>query len=77
MNTIELPLPDDFHVHLRQDAALSSYVQDVAAQFGRALVMPNILPPLTTLSAILDYKKKIIDAAPGFEPLMTFKLSPH
>lgn len=77
MDTIELPLPDDFHVHLRQDAALASYVRDVASQFGRGLVMPNTVPPLTTLSAILDYKKQILAAVPHFEPLMTFKLSPN
>ncbi|MFA6622811.1 MAG: dihydroorotase [Fibrobacteraceae bacterium] len=76
MDTFELPLPDDFHVHLRQDAALADYTRDVAREFGRVLVMPNTVPPLTTVAGILDYKRKILDAAPGLVPLMTFKLSP-
>lgn len=74
---IRLPLPDDFHIHLRQDAALSSYVQDAATQFGRVLVMPNTLPPVSTPEHLLAYKKSIEDAAPGLSALMTFKLNPN
>lgn len=74
MNELELPLPDDFHVHLRQDDALSGYVSDYAKQFGRGLVMPNTLPPITTPELLADYRQKILEACPDFEPLMTFKL---
>ena len=81
MKTIELPLPDDFHAHLRQDAQLPGYVRDLSAQFGRALVMPNTIPPMTTAAAIADYKSQILESAsfvrPDFEVLMTFKLNPN
>jgi len=71
-----LPLPDDFHIHLRQDDALAGYARDAAAQFGRVLVMPNTLPPVTTPEGIRLYKTQIESAAPGLEALMTFKLNP-
>ncbi|MDR1760769.1 MAG: dihydroorotase [Fibrobacter sp.] len=74
MNDLILPLPDDFHVHLRQDEALAGYVSDYAEQFGRGLVMPNTIPPITTPELLLDYKQKILASASRFEPLMTFKL---
>ncbi len=74
MNELKLPLPDDFHVHLRQDAALAGYVSDYAKQFGRGLVMPNTVPPIITPELLLDYKQKITASASRFEPLMTFKL---
>ena len=72
---LRLPLPDDFHIHLRQDAALPGYVQDAAAQFGRVLVMPNTLPPITEPLSLRDYKRLIESSAPGLEALMTFKLN--
>ena len=52
MNEFVLPLPDDFHIHLRQDQALAFYAQDIAKQFGRVLEMPNTLPPLTSVQSI-------------------------
>jgi dihydroorotase len=73
--TLRLPLPDDFHIHLRQDDALSGYVRDAASQFGRALVMPNTLPPVSDALRLREYKRQIEEAAPGFEALMTFKLN--
>lgn len=75
-NQIKLPLPDDFHIHLRQDAALPGYARDAAAQFGRVLVMPNTLPPVTSAAGLAEYKRQIETAAPGLEALMTFKLNP-
>lgn len=81
MKKIVLPLPDDFHAHLRQDAALAGYTKDLAAQFGRAIIMPNTVPPMTTAKSIADYKEQILAAAkevrPDFKPLMTFKLNPN
>jgi dihydroorotase len=77
---IILPLPDDFHSHVRQGEVLAGFVQDLASQFGRALIMPNTIPPMVCASQIEQYKKEILDAAkevnPNFEALMTFKLKP-
>ena len=78
--SIELPRPDDFHVHLRSGPAMAAYARREAASFGRALVMPNILPPVTAAAGIESYRRAIMDAlqgaTPGFEPLMAFKLHP-
>ena len=71
-----LPLPDDFHVHLRQGERLPLYVRDHAATFGRGLVMPNTVPPVSTASGVIEYRRQL-EAGMGshsFEPLMTFKL---
>ncbi|MCK9183332.1 MAG: dihydroorotase [Fibrobacteraceae bacterium] len=75
MQTIELPLPDDFHVHLRQGPALASYAKTVSKEFGRILVMPNTVPPIASAKAILDYRAEIKSAVPELETLMTFKLN--
>ncbi|MBR2058780.1 MAG: amidohydrolase family protein [Fibrobacter sp.] len=76
-----LPLPDDFHAHLRQGELMPGYVRDLASQFGRAIIMPNTVPAMTSAKAISEYKKQILEAAkdvrPDFEPLMTFKLNPN
>ena len=76
-----LPLPDDFHAHLRQGELMPGYVRDLVAQFGRAIIMPNTIPAMTTAKAIAEYKAQILDAAKDvradFEPLMTFKLNPN
>lgn len=74
MSTLKLPLPDDFHVHLRQGDALADYARDISLQFGRILVMPNTVPALSTTESILNYKNAILSAAPNLEPLMTFKI---
>ena len=59
---------------------MPGYVRDLAAQFGRAIIMPNTVPAMTSAKAIAEYKKQILEAAapvrPDFEPLMTFKLNP-
>ena len=60
---------------------MPGYVRDLAAQFGRAIIMPNTVPAMTSAKAIAEYKKQILEAAapvrPDFEPLMTFKLNPN
>jgi dihydroorotase len=78
--TQELTLirPDDWHLHVRDGAALNVVVPHTAAQFGRAIIMPNLRPPVTTAQQALDYKARILAAVPAgvqFEPLMTLYLT--
>lgn len=74
---IELALPDDFHVHLRSAPAMEAYARREAASFGRALVMPNTLPPVASGAAVAAYREAVQAAAgAGFGPLMAFKLLP-
>jgi dihydroorotase len=72
--------PDDFHVHFRQGSALKAWALPTARIFSRALVMPNIIPPASTVERITDYKNDIIKAlsgeTPDFTPLMAFKILP-
>jgi len=75
---LTLTRPDDWHVHLRDDAALSTVVPHTAAQFARAIVMPNLKPPVTTAAEAMSYKARIKAAVPSnmtFEPLMTLYLT--
>ena len=75
---ITLTRPDDWHLHLRDGAALHTVVPHTAAQFGRAIVMPNLKPPVTTGEQALAYKQRILAAVPqgmSFEPLMTLYLT--
>jgi dihydroorotase len=70
--------PDDWHVHLRDGAMLSRVVPFTARQFGRAIVMPNLVPPVTTAAAAARYRRRIRAALPadsGFTPLMTCYLT--
>ena len=70
--------PDDWHVHLRDGALMRGVLQHTARQFGRAIVMPNLKPPVTTTAQALDYRKQILEALPPgsqFEPLMTLYLT--
>ncbi|UTW57984.1 dihydroorotase [Kordiimonas sp. SCSIO 12603] len=70
--------PDDWHVHLRDDAMLQAVVPYTARQFARAIVMPNLSPPVSTISAAEDYRNRIIAATPegvDFTPLMTCYLT--
>lgn len=73
-----MPRPDDLHVHLRQGPLLQFYARREAASFGRALVMPNTIPPMTGAQSIAMYKEEIERATldTGFAPLMAFKLLP-
>ncbi len=75
---INLPTPDDWHLHLRDGELLAASVAPSAAQFGRALVMPNLVPPITTTAQALAYRARIRAARPlgsHFEPLMTLYLT--
>ena len=70
--------PDDWHLHLRDGAALASVAPHSAAQFARALIMPNLRPPITTSAQALAYKARILQALPpgaAFEPLMSLYLT--
>jgi dihydroorotase len=73
-----LTRPDDWHTHLRDGAALATVVPHTAAQFARAIVMPNLRPPVTTAAQATSYKARIQAAVPAgmsFEPLMTLYLT--
>lgn len=75
---LTLRRPDDWHVHLRDGAMLASVASFTARQFGRAIVMPNLNPPVTTVAAAKAYRERILAAVePGlaFEPLMTCYLT--
>jgi dihydroorotase len=78
MQTLTLTRPDDWHVHLRDGDALNTVVPHTAAQFARAIVMPNLKPPVTSTAMALAYKQRILAALPAgmdFEPLMTLYLT--
>ena len=76
--SLTLTRPDDWHLHVRDGAALQTVVPHTAAQFGRAIIMPNLKPPVTTAEQALAYKARIQAAVPAgmvFEPLMTLYLT--
>ena len=76
--TLTITRPDDWHLHVRDGAALASVVPHTAAQFGRAIIMPNLKPPVTTTALALAYRQRIRQAVPAgtvFEPLMTLYLT--
>ena len=78
MNEITITRPDDWHVHLRDGEVLKTVVPHTAAEFGRAIVMPNLKPPITTAVQAAAYKARIQVAIPkgmNFEPLMTLYLT--
>ena len=78
INTLTLTRPDDWHLHLRDGVALKAVLPDSARQFARAIVMPNLRPPVTTVESALSYRQRILDALPeaaNFEPLMTLYLT--
>jgi dihydroorotase len=80
---ITITRPDDWHLHVRDGAALAAVVPDSARQFGRAIIMPNLKPPVTTAAQALAYRARILAAVPvslkdkgvSFEPLMTLYLT--
>lgn len=77
-DTLTLTRPDDWHLHVRDGAAMHAVVPHTAAQFGRAIIMPNLRPPVTSAQQALDYKARILEAVPAgmrFEPLMTLYLT--
>jgi dihydroorotase len=78
LNTLTITRPDDWHLHVRDGDALHTVVPHTAAQFGRAIIMPNLKPPVTTAAQALAYKERILAAVPAgvsFEPLMTLYLT--
>ena len=79
-DTLTIIRPDDWHVHLRDGDALAAVAPHTAAQFARAVVMPNLKPAVTTTAQALAYKQRIQAALPDdskFEPLMTLYLTDH
>ena len=77
-NNLTITRPDDWHLHVRDGAALQTVVPHTAAHFGRAIIMPNLKPPVTTAALALEYKSRILAAVPkgvDFEPLMTLYLT--
>jgi dihydroorotase len=76
--TITLIKPDDWHVHVRDGAALPSVMPDLSRRFARAIIMPNLNPPATTTDHALAYRDRILAALPAgtpFQPLMTLYLT--
>lgn len=77
-NLFTILRPDDWHLHLRDGAALKAVLPDTARQFARAIVMPNLRPPVTTTQLAAAYRQRILEALPNgakFEPLMTLYLT--
>lgn len=77
-STLTMARPDDWHIHLRDDAALARTVRDVSRVFGRAIAMPNLVPPVTTSGDAFAYRQRILAARPpgsSFQPLMTLYLT--
>jgi len=64
IDTLTITRPDDWHLHVRDGAPLATVVPHTAAQFGRAIIMPNLRPPVTTAAQALDYKQRILAAVP-------------
>ena len=80
MKSLRLTRPDDWHLHLRDGAALAAVLPFTVAQFARAIVMPNLKPPVTTTAQALAYRERIVAALPAgarFTPLMTLYLTDH
>lgn len=78
MQTLTLTRPDDWHLHVRDDSALTDVVPHTARQFARAIIMPNLKPAVTTVAAALAYRERILAACPpgsDFQPLMTLYLT--
>jgi dihydroorotase len=77
-SSLTLTRPDDWHLHLRDGPAMADVLAHSAAQFARAIVMPNLKPPVTTTALALAYRQRILAARPkgsDFEPLMTLYLT--
>ena len=78
MDRLTLTRPDDWHLHLRDGLAMASVLADTARRFGRAIIMPNLKPPVRTTQEALHYRDRILGALPdgvSFEPLMTLYLT--
>ena len=78
MNEITLTRPDDWHLHVRDGDVLANVVPDTAKRFARAIIMPNLKPPVTTVDQAIEYRQRILDVLPkgsNFDPLMTLYLT--
>lgn len=78
MDRLTLPTPDDWHLHLRDGAVLKAVLPDTARDFGRAIIMPNLIPPVVTAAEASSYRDRIMAAVPDgmtFTPLMTLYLT--
>ena len=78
MNEITIKRPDDWHLHLRDGDILTAVLPFTAELYGRAIIMPNLKPPVTTVKVAAAYRQRILDCLPpdhGFEPLMTLYLT--
>ncbi len=78
MNSITITRPDDWHLHLRDGAMLTGVLPETARDFGRAIIMPNLVPPVVTSADALAYRDRILAALPAgsdFQPLMTLYLT--
>ena len=78
MNKLTITRPDDWHLHLRDTPFLEAVVADSARQFGRAIIMPNLVPPVRSCAEALAYRQRILAALPAdclFDPLMTLYLT--
>ena len=78
MTMLRIRRPDDWHLHLRDGAHMAAVLPFTAARFARALVMPNLKPPMTTTDALAQYRARILQALPAgrdFQPLMTLYLT--
>ena len=80
MTQLTLRRPDDWHLHLRDGAMLEGVIGDTSRHFGRAIIMPNLVPPVVTTADARAYRERIVKAVPSgdtFEPLMTLYLTEH
>jgi dihydroorotase len=80
MKTLTIRRPDDWHLHLRDGAVLEAVIADTSAHFARAIIMPNLVPPVVTTEDAAAYRTRIMAALPDghkFEPLMTLYLTEH
>ncbi len=78
MSSITIIRPDDWHLHVRDNEFLADIVPHTAAMFSRAVIMPNLKPPVTTVSQALEYRQRILEATPDdnpFDPLMVLYLT--
>ncbi|MGO4565372.1 dihydroorotase [Rhizobium sp. 2YAF20] len=80
MQKLTIRRPDDWHLHLRDDAMLAGVIGDTSRHFARAIIMPNLVPPVVTTADAKAYRERIVKALPKgdrFEPLMTLYLTEH
>ena len=78
MTKLVIKKPDDWHLHLRDGELLKAVLPESERHFNRALVMPNLVPPITTVAQAIKYKDQILNLLPkgsGFKPLMTLYLT--